>query len=1012
MSLLSIYRLMLAKDMSVKDNNPDQMLKFIRNASGDVESNIDPWKEYHHARLVAKYGQAANFIIGGKYFQHPMPPAPDYRGLPAESEEAEQIKSDNGKLRGNVIKENWTLESMRTPIFIDTMSWIGEGAKARIRCEAGFADVEAECKDPLKLIEMAVKAMTTATAGNSTASIMQARRALEACKQPANMRVSDYLKLFKACSSRLDRLEDKSYTEAMLADTFLRNLDKGRYSSLNLQLLHGIIKTPATLDEAYQLAFLRSATLADAKESQRGYAAEEEDEHIALLAEAVRKRLGHKSKPSKPDGGGKASGGASGGGSDKVSSGKVAAAVKVSSGGGGGGGRDSKKRAPVEKPFPFGSCRRCGRFGHFKKDCKEDTTDEELALQAQEQEEDENGWSAVCVGAGCVPEESAMLGSDTVNQRLASMHAFEIGLDSQCTSSLFGERRLLTDVRDCEATFFKGVGGRTEVNQVGTHEHFGRVYFKEGMPNLLPLSYVRDNADALTYTREEDVFRVSINGGEYEFGRQRGGRLYTCNVSGDLLEPTVDTDGDGLQAWAAFHDSVEGPETLVETVAGNERLYTKKQVEAAARAKAFMGAMGFQGIQTIIEIVRSGRVPVDFTVEDVLRAQSIWASQEATRGKTTRKKTTRAPSKVAGSVVDADLTMHVDIAFFAGVGVLMAMFKPLGLMMCEWIKSRSTGDVRAAIERQKARVTAEGYKVVEVTSDTEGAVVALQPELEAMGCRVSIHPPSTDSAEADVAIKQLKNGVRAITVLPYLLPIALLMYAVYFACAKINMVPSSTTAHNFSPMEMFLGRSISLERDLGARRGGLPLAFGSRVEVFEATTNTMADRTRPAIFLGSKGNSYGSANFFMLDTQKVVARDQWKALPMDVGTIDIMYEIVRKGKLLPKRVPVFFRGVELTEEPSQGEPAERSRAHTRVVTDSGNSMPDPTAVRQGFEQDPREYEVVPADELYERAPRVDPLAQLEAEPTAESGAAAAGANGGETSSRESELRALRGTSDR
>jgi hypothetical protein len=42
------------------------------------------------------------------------------------------------------------------------------------------------------------------------------------------------------------------------------------------------------------------------------------------------------------------------------------------------------------------------------------------------------------------------------------------------------------------------------------------------------------------------------------------------------------------------------------------------------------------------------------------------------------------------------------------------------------------------------------------------------------------------------------------------------MYAVFYACAKIcakiNMRPNSSLAHGYSPMEVFLGRSVSVER--------------------------------------------------------------------------------------------------------------------------------------------------------------------------------------------------------
>jgi hypothetical protein len=214
--------------------------------------------------------------------------------------------------------------------------------------------------------------------------------------------------------------------------------------------------------------------------------------------------------------------------------------------------------------------------------------------------------------------------------------------------------------------------------------------------------------------------------------------------------------------------------------------------------------------------------------------------------------------------------MHIDIAFASGVAFLVSYATPLCLLMCKWIKGKGVVAVKDAIVSQKAALTAEGFDVVEVTSDTEGAIVAIQEELEEAGARVSIHGPNSESAEVDVKIKQLKEVTRAITVLPYLLPFCLLIYAVAYACSKINMMPNSSLAHSYSPMEMFTGRSVSVERDLGGKHGKGPIPFGSRCEFFEKTTNTVADRTRPGIWLGTKGNAYGSAYFFAIDNEVVV----------------------------------------------------------------------------------------------------------------------------------------------
>jgi hypothetical protein len=113
--------------------------------------------------------------------------------------------------------------------------------------------------------------------------------------------------------------------------------------------------------------------------------------------------------------------------------------------------------------------------------------------------------------------------------------------------------------------------------------------------------------------------------------------------------------------------------------------------------------------------------------------------------------------------------------------------KPIELILCNLIKSKTGDDIRTAIEKQTGTLVSEGFKVVEITSDSESSIVAIQSELKQSGCRVSIHPPGTDSAEVDIKIKQIQNVIRAITVLPYLPPFPLLMYAVYYDVSKINM---------------------------------------------------------------------------------------------------------------------------------------------------------------------------------------------------------------------------------
>jgi hypothetical protein len=61
--------------------------------------------------------------------------------------------------------------------------------------------------------------------------------------------------------------------------------------------------------------------------------------------------------------------------------------------------------------------------------------------------------------------------------------------------------------------------------------------------------------------------------------------------------------------------------------------------------------------------------------------------------------------------------------------------------------------VKKALDRQKASLASEGFEVVEISSDSEGAIVALEDELREAGARVSLHEPNADSAHVDVKIK-------------------------------------------------------------------------------------------------------------------------------------------------------------------------------------------------------------------------------------------------------------------
>ena len=378
-----------------------------------------------------------------------------------------------------------------------------------------------------------------------------------------------------------------------------------------------------------------------------------------------------------------------------------------------------------------------------------------------------------------------------------------------CSRHVFGNTDLLTNLRKCKPKKFTGVGGFKTATMIGDFLDVGTAYYIPDAPNLLSFYQLASRDDVLIeYFSKDKGIHVTIGEDYFFFAGRAGRRVYTYDMSEEQRPRNA--------RQSAF--------SAIETVEGNEQLYTKVQILGAKRAVAFTAAMGFSTMANTLALAQTGRVDgINFSVEDIARARDIYGEDvQAVRGKTTRHKRGRATheGRPHGKMVDSNVTMHLDIMFRSGVAFLISYTKPLMMLMATWVKSKRTSDVSAAINGQRGKLTSAGFKVTEMTADGEGAIGALEPVLRSQGVEVNVHGTQTFSAEIDVKTKQIKNCVRSILSLPYLLPMFLLCWAVYFAVSKINMLPTSTTAHSFSPFELFTGRSISLSRDLGARRGG------------------------------------------------------------------------------------------------------------------------------------------------------------------------------------------------
>jgi hypothetical protein len=259
--------------------------------------------------------------------------------------------------------------------------------------------------------------------------------------------------------------------------------------------------------------------------------------------------------------------------------------------------------------------------------------------------------------------------------------------------------------------------------------------------------------------------------------------------------------------------------------------------------------------------------------------------------------------------------MDIDIMYIMDIPFLIAVIGPMSYTMINLLGSRSLASVRKALLHFVGRCKAEGFEVRVLRSDGEGAVIKMTDELQNMGILVNPAGAGSHVPTVERKIGVVKGRVRGhINTLPFSICVTLLIWLVYFCVSRINLVPTSTMSEVIAPREAFNGTRISYKRDLG-------LKFGQYVEVHEQhqVTNTMASRTRPAIALCPKGNKQGSWNFFALDTDTAILRDNWTKLPMPNWIVEKLNKKAETDKKQVGSDPVFRRGQTVIDALDDGE---------------------------------------------------------------------------------------------
>ena len=140
----------------------------------------------------------------------------------------------------------------------------------------------------------------------------------------------------------------------------------------------------------------------------------------------------------------------------------------------------------------------------------------------------------------------------------------------------------------------------------------------------------------------------------------------------------------------------------METVETQRRLYTQRELKGIEAAKRLMATYAYPSIRAFVKLVRHGTIrncPV--TAVDLLNCLDLYGPELARE----RGHRTRVPRRVIdlsrqdaeGVLVDADVSLHVDLMFVERIPFLVSMASPMKYLMANFVSSKSVAKLKDAL---------------------------------------------------------------------------------------------------------------------------------------------------------------------------------------------------------------------------------------------------------------------------------------------------------------------------
>ena len=180
-----------------------------------------------------------------------------------------------------------------------------------------------------------------------------------------------------------------------------------------------------------------------------------------------------------------------------------------------------------------------------------------------------------------------------------------------------------------------------------------------------------------------------------------------------------------------FHDPKQEEFSFVVTVEDNMKMFSKRQILSAQKARSLQGGLGFPSESDFKWILKSNQVqecPV--TAEDAGVAQQVWGQSVASlKGKTTR----QTPPAVQTDMIEVlteirnlhrFVTLSIDVFFVNKVPFFITLSRKICFSTVTHLANRKIPTIFAALKSIFMYYLQKGFQIMTITADNEFAPLA------------------------------------------------------------------------------------------------------------------------------------------------------------------------------------------------------------------------------------------------------------------------------------------------